>query len=43
MVNREIRPMDDRPYTRKDIEEMLERMERLAKEYEEEEKASKKE
>ena len=36
MGNREIRPMDDRPYSEKDFEDMFKRMEKLAKEYDRE-------
>lgn len=33
MENRDIRPMDDRPYTEKDFEEMFDRMGELAEKY----------
>lgn len=34
MENREIRPMDDRPYSEKDFENMFKRLEELAEENE---------
>lgn len=33
MENKDIRPMDDRPYSEKDFEEMFERLDKLSEKY----------
>lgn len=33
MGNKNLRPMDDRPYTERDFEEMFERLDKLSEQY----------